>query len=46
MTTFTIYVISLLMSMGFLNSPDDFNNMSQQEQSNLIEIIEEDVTPE
>ncbi len=32
-------IISLLMALGLVSSPEEFNNLSAQEQSDLTEIV-------
>ncbi len=32
-------IIALIIALGFLNSPEEFYNLNQQQQDDLIEIV-------
>ena len=36
-------IIALLMSLGYLNSPEEWNTLSTEQQSNYIEIVEDEI---
>ena len=37
-------IISLLMALGLLSTPDDFNQLSTERQNELIQIVIDDST--